>query len=118
MEFYLYKILYWIGQYAFELICFSIGVFFWAVADHYRDRVPEDSGFWSHKTTPDKFDIWHLSKRISLGAFAVGALGFTDIYYLINNVYIWAIVLAWGLQKMFYNGIFKWYNSRWSDTEK
>jgi len=76
--------------------------------DHYRDRVPEDSGFWSHKTGANKVDIWHTLKRTALFFFFLGMAGATDIYYLACNVWIWAIVLAWGIQKVFYNGIFKW----------
>lgn len=97
----------WVIAHSFKLICFSAGIFFWAVADHFRDRVKEDTGFWSHKTGPDKNDIWHLSKRLSIAAFVVGSLGMTDLYYLLGNTYVWAASLAYIIQIIFYNGIFR-----------
>ena len=108
MEYYSNAIVMWVTKYAVELLLITVGGFFLAVMDHFRDRVPEDSGFWSHKTGPDKWDIWHLSKRLALCCFAVAALGFTDIIHLLWNTYIWAIVLLWAVQKIWYNGILKW----------
>ena len=114
MEYYFYQIVTWVTKYFVELCLFCMGVSFWAVADHFRDRVPEDSGFWSHKTGADKWDIWHVSKRGALTCFAVAALGFTDIYYLFMNVYFWAIIIAWLFQKIIYDWILRWLH-KWTN---
>ena len=113
-EYYYYQAVAWIGKHSIELFLFACGVSLWAIYDHFIDRVPRDQGFWSRKTGHDKWDITHVSKRVALACFAIAALGFTDIYYLLWNVYTWAILIAWLFQKIIYNWILKWLH-KWTN---
>ena len=113
MDYYCYAIVDVLYKWYFEILNISIALSLWAVADHFRDKVKEDSGYFSHKTGPDKTDIWHHCKRASIFFFVLAGIGDIQLVYLLHNPYTVLIFLAWGLQMLIYNtGVISWITKR------
>ena len=97
-----------------DIYLFGAIVFLLAVMDFFAFQMPYDKGFWSLHTKGSKYDIWHSCKRVILFLVAFSMLGseyILEMFYgfieISMNPYVLFAVLAYGIQRFFYNFLFK-----------
>ena len=104
MDYYLYAVLDVWYKFRFELFWIGAGLTGMAFMDFIIFQRPKDSGYWSLHTIvgSSKRDAWHDTKRLSILAFAIAAIGDVQLLYLVNNAFLQVAILAIVCQQVYH----------------
>ncbi len=104
MDYYFYAILDVVYRFRFELLWLGAGFIGMAFMDFINFQRPKDKGYWSlhTKVGSSKRDAWHDTKRLTIFAFAIAAIGSAQLLYLVNNAFLQVAILAIVCQKVYH----------------